>query len=104
MNGRVPCYRWEGADLILKVHVQSRAKRDTVVDQHGDALRIRVAAPPVHGQANARLVGLLAETFGVGRGQVQLISGHSGRDKRLRIHAPSILPPGFRPRREGGSR
>lgn len=85
-------YRWEGPDLFLAVHVQPKARRDEIVGPHGDRLKIRITAPPVDGKANAHLIRYLADCFGVPAGSVELLAGSSGRDKRLRIHAPSRLP------------
>jgi len=86
-------YRWQGADLLLTVRLQPRASRDEIVGPHGDALKIRITAPPVEGQANAHLIRFLAKAFDVGRGQVTLVSGDTARSKRLRIHDPRHLPP-----------
>ena len=48
----------------LIVHVQPRAKRSEVVGRHGDAIKVRLAAPPVDGAANEELVRFLAEALG----------------------------------------
>jgi hypothetical protein len=56
-----------------------------VVGRHGDALRLKVAAPPVDGRANDACVMLLAELFGVRRADVELISGRASRSKRFRV-------------------
>jgi len=85
-------YRWEGDSLTLSIRVQPRASRDEIVGPHGDSLKVRITAPPVDGRANAHLVKYLAKAFGVPRARVTLLGGESGRDKRLRIDAPSRLP------------
>lgn len=69
----------------LVVHVQPGAKRSEVVGEHGDALKIRLAAPPVDGKANAALIEFLAERLGVARAQVALKSGQTNRRKVLEI-------------------
>ncbi len=84
-------YRWEAGDLILALRVQPNAKRDEIVGPQGDRLRVRISAPPQDGRANAHLVRYLAAVFGVSRGQVTLLSGERGRDKRLRVAAPRRL-------------
>jgi uncharacterized protein (TIGR00251 family) len=69
----------------LLVHVQPRASRTEVVGRHGAAIKVRVAAPPVDGAANAELVRFLAERLGVRRALVRVASGTSARDKRIEI-------------------
>ena len=53
--------------------------------RHGDAIKIRIKAPPVDGAANEELIRFLAKRFGVPRSAVQLLSGGSSRDKRVAI-------------------
>lgn len=96
MSEQPTWYRWEGEDLILALRVQPKASRDELVCPGGvgdDSLKVRITAPPVDGKANAHLIKFLAKTFGVAKSRVILESGDSGRHKRLRIHAPSKLPP-----------
>jgi uncharacterized protein (TIGR00251 family) len=78
--------------LVLAVHAQPGAKASGIAGGHGDALRIRLAAPAVEGKANAELVRFLAQAFGVGRGSVTLLRGDTGRRKLLRIEAPRLRP------------
>ena len=69
----------------LHVHVQPRASKTEVVGWHGDAIKIRVAAPPVDGAANEALVLFLAEQLGVPRAAVTVVGGAAGRRKRVAI-------------------
>ncbi len=73
----------DGVTLI--VQVVPRASRDAVQGLHGDALKIRLRAPPVDGKANAALAAFLAETLGVPERQVTLVGGLAGRRKRVRV-------------------
>jgi uncharacterized protein (TIGR00251 family) len=73
----------------LCVHLQPRAKENRIVGWHGDALKIRLTAPPVDQKANQALILLLAETFGVARGDVRILHGEKGRDKQVRIEGVS---------------
>ena len=59
----------------LVVHVVPRAKVTEVAGRHGDAIRIRLAAPPVDGAANVELVRFLAERLDVSRGAVAIVGG-----------------------------
>lgn len=85
-------YRWEGDDLLLRLRVQPRAGKDQFVGPYGDQYKVRITAPPVEGKANAHLVRFLAKAFGVGRDQVSLVSGDSGKNKSFRIQAPHKFP------------
>ena len=85
-------WRWDGEDLLLRLHVQPRASRNAFAGEHGDALKLRITAAPVDGKANAQLIAFLAEAFGVPRGNVELLSGASGRRKSIRVRSPGKLP------------
>lgn len=69
----------------LRVLVQPRASRSRVIGEHGGALKIALAAPPVDGAANEALVALLADLCGVPRRQVALVSGQTSRRKVVRV-------------------
>ena len=69
--------------LVLRVRVQPGAGTSAVVGVHGDALKVRVAAPPVSGRANEALVALLAKALAVPSASLTISSGASGRDKRV---------------------
>lgn len=73
------------AGTMLTLHVQPGAKKPGIVGHHGDALRIRVSAPPTDGRANDEVVKLLAATFGVARADVRLVSGATNRRKRVEL-------------------
>ena len=57
---------------------------------HGDALKVRVAAPPVDGAANAALVELLAAALGIPRRGVRIVSGASSRSKVVEIDGVAV--------------
>ncbi len=82
----------------LKVHVQPRAKRSGVAGRHGNALKVRLAAPPVDGAANEELVAVLAAALGVPRRAVRIVAGLAGRDKVVEVEG---LSPGEAERRLG---
>ena len=69
----------------LSLVIQPRASRSRVVGEHDGRLKVQIAAPPVEGEANAELVELLSELLGVPRRQVELLSGETGRRKRVRV-------------------
>ena len=67
------------------VHVAPRASRTEVAGPYGDAIRIRLAAPPVDGAANAELLRFLAERLGIARSRVEVTAGASGRRKTVSV-------------------
>jgi uncharacterized protein (TIGR00251 family) len=69
----------------LSVHAQPAAGRTQITGRFGDALKVRVAAPPEQGRANVALAKALAEAFGVDAKAVSLVSGETSRTKRFRI-------------------
>jgi uncharacterized protein (TIGR00251 family) len=69
----------------LVVHVVPRAKRTEVAGRHGDAIKIKLKAPPVDGAANAELVRFVAERLDVPRSDVTITAGHTGRRKTLEV-------------------
>ncbi|MGH9178106.1 MAG: DUF167 domain-containing protein [Acidimicrobiales bacterium] len=75
----------EDGSVLLRLHVVPGAGRTAVVGRHGDAVKVRVAAPPERGRANEASLALVGTTFGVPAGQVELVSGPSSRVKRVRV-------------------
>lgn len=71
----------------LTLHVQPGAKRTEVAGLHGGALKIRLAAPPVDGKANAALVGFIAAQLGIAKSAVCVKSGLTSRRKTLEVVA-----------------
>lgn len=79
----------EDGALCFDVRVMPRASRSGVAGEHGGALRVRVAAPPVEGAANEELIHTLAKAFGVPARAVEIVSGLSSKNKRVRVHGAS---------------
>ena len=71
--------------VVLRLHVQPGAGRTAVAGRHGDALKVRVAAPPEGGRANEACLALVASTLGVEPSDVELTGGASSRSKRVRV-------------------
>jgi uncharacterized protein (TIGR00251 family) len=87
-------YTWQGATLVLNIRVQPRASQNAIAGVVGEQLKIRLTAPPVDGKANRALLKFLAKCCGVPHGQVTLLCGETGRNKRVRIDNPQHLPGG----------
>ena len=71
------------AGAVLSLRIVPRAAKNAVQGELGDALKIRLCAPPVDGAANAALVEFLAEAFDLPRARVQILSGATSRTKRV---------------------
>ena len=69
--------------VVLTIHATPRASKSQIQGLHGDALKIRLQAPPVDGKANETLLEFLAEVLNVPRRQVTLLSGQTSRQKRV---------------------
>jgi uncharacterized protein len=69
----------------LRLRVQPRAKSAGIVGRHGDAWKVRVRAAPEHGDATEAVLVLLADTLGLARGDVRLVSGAASRDKIVEV-------------------
>ena len=75
---------------MLRLRVQPGTGRSAVVGEHGDALKVRIAAPANEGKANAEFVRFLAKALGVSRGSVELISGERSRDKAVAVDCADL--------------
>jgi uncharacterized protein len=75
----------EAVSTRLQLRVSPGARRAQVVGRHGDAWKVRVAAPPEGGRANEAVVRLVAETLSLPRDAVTLVSGHGTRDKIIQL-------------------
>ena len=69
----------------LKVKVVPGSSRDQIVGWLGDALKIKVTAPPEKGKANEAVIDLLAEALGVSSDDIEIVSGHSSPSKIVAI-------------------
>lgn len=72
-------------NVIISVHVQPGARDNRVMGPHGDALKVRVTAPPVDGKANRAVAAVLAEALGLPEASLTLVAGASNRKKRYRV-------------------
>lgn len=75
--------------VTLTLHIQPGASRTEAAGLHGEALKLRLQAPPVDGKANACLIAFLADLLDCPKSAVELVSGAASRQKRVRIASPS---------------
>lgn len=80
----------ETGTAVLRLHVQPGAGKTAIVGRHGDAIKVRVAAPPEGGRANDAVVALVAQSFDVKLASVTLIGGQSSRSKRVQVDGISL--------------
>jgi len=71
--------------VTFAVRVVPRASRDQIAGVHGDALKVRLTAPPVEGRANEALVAFLAKRLGVRKSQVEIVTGATSRRKMIHV-------------------
>ncbi len=72
-------------NLIFTARVVPRASKSEIVGELDGALKIRIAAPPVDGAANAELIKLLAKTFEVSKSDIEITSGQTSKTKQIKI-------------------
>ena len=73
------------ASVRITVYVQPRASKTEVVGMHGDALKIRLTAPPVDNAANEALIDFIAAKLGIPKSSVRVAAGATGRRKIVEI-------------------
>lgn len=88
MSAVTPC----DDGLVLRLYIQPKASRDSIVGLHGDEVKVAITAPPVDGQANSHLVKFLGKQFRVAK-QSLLRKGELGRHKQVKIIHPQQIPP-----------
>ena len=79
------CIRETTSGFIINVHVVPRAPRSEFAGVQGDALKLRIAAPPVDGQANAECIRFLSDKLGVRKNQVKILTGHRSKKKTISV-------------------
>jgi uncharacterized protein len=87
-------YSFDNDDLILSLRIQPKASANAFAEIMGDARKLRITAPPVDGKANKHIIALLAKMCKVAKRDVSIVSGELGRNKRVRIKSPRLLPEG----------
>ena len=71
------------AGAVLSLRIIPRAAKNAIQGVHGDALKIRLCAPPVEGAANSALVEFISDVLSIPRARIQLLSGQTSRNKRV---------------------
>lgn len=71
--------------VLLPVRAMPRASKNEIQGLHGDALKVRLQAPPVEGKANQALIRFLSNALNIPRSQLSIASGETGRNKAVLI-------------------
>ena len=100
--------RETGEGVIFKVLVQPRGARNELVGLQGDALKIRLTAPPVEGAANKMCMAFLAKSLKVRKSDVEIIGGQRSRAKKILVRSRTrrtveVLVEGLSPKLKAGS-
>ncbi len=90
-----PTLNWfhtDGDTLVLSIYAQPGARQTLIHGLHGDALKIRVATPPLDGRANDEIRRFLANVLQVPQRDVTMLSGEKSRSKRFYVRGARIDP------------
>jgi uncharacterized protein (TIGR00251 family) len=98
------CWRELSAGTcVLTLHVQPNARRTEVTGVQDGALRLKLAAPPLDGQANEALIAWLAKELGVAKRSVRLRRGAAARHKQVEIDLDAVALRAWLARQPGGA-
>ncbi len=81
----LPRNKAEEKPALISIRIQPRASKNEIIRMDGGKLKIRLTAPPVDGAANEALVKFLSGQLNVSRSQVEIVAGHTGREKIIKI-------------------
>ncbi|MCI5114319.1 MAG: YggU family protein [Candidatus Electrothrix sp. LOE1_4_5] len=69
--------------LLLSIYVQPRSHRNAIVGLHGDAVKMRLTAPPVDGKANKAVIAFWAKSLKIPKSAITMKSGLHNRMKKI---------------------
>ena len=69
----------------ISIYVRPRASKTAIAGMHDSCVKVRLAAPPVDGAANAALIEFVAERLGLAKSRVRIVSGHTSRRKVIEV-------------------
>lgn len=80
-------------EIIFNVRVVPNSSKSEIIGEFDSALKIKIAAPPVDGAANAELIKVLAKKLGVAKSAIEIIGGQSSKNKQVKIYniEPGVL-------------
>ena len=78
--------------MVFKIFVQPRSSKNKIVGAHGDALKLKVTAPPVAGAANKMCLKFLAKSLSLPQSLLEILSGHNSRTKQILVRLEQEFP------------
>ncbi|MFN4173791.1 MAG: DUF167 domain-containing protein [Parachlamydiaceae bacterium] len=72
--------------MFLAIKVIPKAHQSEIVGWENEALKIRLKAVPEKGEANNELIALLSKILGISKSRIELVSGFTSRQKKVKIH------------------
>ena len=78
--------------ILFKIVVQPRAAKTEIIGLHGDALKIKLTAPPVDGAANKMVIALLAKCLAIPKSRLEIKTGSTGRHKQILVRLATSNP------------
>lgn len=78
------------SSTFLKLHVTPRGSKNEITGWREDVLCVKITAPPVEGAANAAIVKFVADSLGLRKSQVEIVSGEKSREKTVRVEGLTI--------------
>jgi uncharacterized protein len=84
----LPHYTWKNSDLYLEIGLQTRAKKNAILEASNAKLKIAITSPPIDNKANDHLIKFLAHYFKVPQRKVKILRGVHNKNKLLRIENP----------------
>lgn len=89
---KTPVATLKTGGILLHVHVQPKSAANAMAGIYGNALKIRLTAPPVDGAANQMCIKFLSKQLGLPTSALEIVSGHTGRRKQVFIHIDEKNP------------
>lgn len=74
-----------GHELIIKIKVEPRSSRSSIVGTYGDALKVKLTAAPVEGKANKELISLLSKELHIKKKDIEIVSGETSKNKVVKL-------------------
>ena len=81
------CIQKKAGGIVFKIFVQPRSSKNMIAGLHDDALKVKLTAPPVNNAANKMSIKFLAKALGVPKSSLEIVSGHTSRNKQVLLHS-----------------